>query len=147
MTGEFVKVAGNLTVASESVGATLTCAEIAGAKAPAGIDGISVMPTLLGKQQRRHEYLYWELPRYIEKTGEFRKEMPMAAIRMGDWKAVRPEPDAAIEIYNLKEDSGETQNQAARKPDLKKTFEEIFRSARTEPLKQTQPPMMDWEHS
>jgi arylsulfatase A-like enzyme len=39
-----------------------TAAELAGAGAPGGIDGISIVPTLLGRSQRPHEYLYWEMP-------------------------------------------------------------------------------------
>ena len=61
-----------------------TAAELAGALAPAGIDGISVVPELLGATkagpaQKPHEYLYWE---FYE--GGFKQ-----ALRMGDWKAVR----------------------------------------------------------
>lgn len=124
-----------------------TAAEIAGVKPPSGIDGISVLPTLLGKKQRQHEYMYWELPRYIAKTGEFRKEMPMAAVRMGEWKGVRPEPDKPIEVYNLKEDPGETRDLAGKRPDLVKKLDEIFRTARTEPLQQIEPPPMEYPHS
>jgi arylsulfatase A len=124
-----------------------TAAEIAGVKPPSGIDGISVLPTLLGKPQKKHEYLYWELPRYIAASGEFRKEMPLAAARMGDWKAVRPEPDAPVEIYNLKDDVGETRDLAKQRPDILKRMEEILSTARVEPTRQTQPAMMEWEHS
>jgi len=40
-----------------------TACEIIGAKPPADIDGISYLPTLLGKprKQKRHEVMYWEL--------------------------------------------------------------------------------------
>jgi arylsulfatase A len=124
-----------------------TAAEIAGVKPPSGIDGISVLPTLLGKAQKKHEYLYWELPRYIAASGEFRNEMPLAAARMGDWKAVRPGPDAPVEIYNLKDDVGETRDLAKQRPDILKRMEEILRTARVEPTRQTQPEMMEWEHS
>ena len=58
-----------------------TAAEIAGVKdkIPAGIDGQSVLPTLLGKQQKPHEFFYWE----------FHEKGSKQAVRMGDWKAVR----------------------------------------------------------
>jgi arylsulfatase A-like enzyme len=37
-------------------------AELAGAKPPRKLDGLSLVPTLLGRpaEQKRHEYLYWE---------------------------------------------------------------------------------------
>ena len=37
-----------------------TAAEVAGAKEPKGLDGISILPTLLGREQKPHAYLYWE---------------------------------------------------------------------------------------
>jgi len=38
-----------------------TASEISGVTPPAGIDGISYLPTLLGTDQKNHEFLYWEL--------------------------------------------------------------------------------------
>ena len=91
-----------------------TAAELSGGKLPAGLDGLSVVPALLGRgRQQRHEFMYWELPRYISKTAEFAKETPMQAVRMGEWKAVRPKPGAPLELYNLETDIGERNNVAA----------------------------------
>lgn len=118
-----------------------TAAELAGAASPKGIDGISAVPALTGKKQKSHEYLYWELPRTEPgNTGQFRKEKPMAAARVGDWKVIRPAPDAAVELYNLKEDIGETRNLAAEKPDVLARYEPILTSARTEPRPQKESP-------
>ena len=67
-------------------------AEIAGIKETPGLDGISFLPTLLGKssEQKEHGYLYWE---FHEKGGR-------QAVRMGNWKAVKYDvlknPDAKI---------------------------------------------------
>lgn len=36
-----------------------TLAEIAGGTADAGIDGVSIVPTLMGQVQPPKEYLYW----------------------------------------------------------------------------------------
>lgn len=118
-----------------------TAAELAGAAAPKGIDGISVVPALTGKKQKQHEYLYWELPRTEPgNTGNFRKEKPMAAARIGNWKVIRPAPDAPVELYNLKEDIGEKRNLAAGKPDLAAKYEALLMSARTEPRPQRESP-------
>jgi len=117
-----------------------TAAELPGAKAPAGIDGISVAPALLGRgSQKRHDYLYCELPRYNDKTAEFAKETPAQAVRMGDWKAVRPKPNAPLELYNLAEDRAETRNLAAARPEVLGKIEEYLKTARTEPRPQRQP--------
>ncbi|MDQ3010673.1 MAG: arylsulfatase, partial [Acidobacteriota bacterium] len=99
-----------------------TAAEITGTKAPSNIDGISMLPALLGHKQRNHDFLYWEFH-----EGGFEQ-----AVRMGDWKAVRHAPDAAIELYDLKTDVSEQQNIAAKHPDAVKKIEDYLKSARTE---------------
>jgi arylsulfatase A len=117
-----------------------TAAELAGAAAPKGLDGFSVVPTLLGKKQAPHEFLYWELPRYDAKQGTFMPGTPMQAVRMGEWKAVRPAPGAPLELYNLKRDSGETANLAADNPKVMARIEEYLKTARVEPRPQKDPP-------
>jgi arylsulfatase A len=90
-----------------------TLCDLAGAQAPADIDGLSIAPTLLGQSgQRLHEYLYWE---YHGAGGA-------QAVRFGDWKAirnnVRKAPSARPELYNLAADPGEKVNVAEEHPDL-----------------------------
>ena len=57
----------------------------AGAKAPAGLDGLSMARALRGQSQPPHEFLYWE----------FHERGFQQAVRMGRWKAVRLSKDAA----------------------------------------------------
>lgn len=121
-----------------------TAAELAGAKAPSGLDGMSVVPALLGpkaagREQSRHEFMYWELPNYVAATGGFRKETPMQAVRMGDWKAVRPKADAPLELYNLRMDIGETANVASENPQVMERIEAYLKTARIEPPAQPEP--------
>jgi arylsulfatase A-like enzyme len=100
-----------------------TAAAIAGVRPPSGLDGISFLPTLLGeKQTNQHEYLYWE----------FHEGGSKQAVRMGDWKGVRLGPDQPLELYNLKTDLGETNNVAARQPEIVAKIEEYLKTARTE---------------
>jgi arylsulfatase A-like enzyme len=99
-----------------------TAAEIAGARPPAGIDGLSMLPAIEGRPQTGHEYLYWEFH-----EGGFAQ-----AVRMGDWKGVRRGLGGAAELYNLRDDLGETKNVAADHPDVVKRIEEILRTARTD---------------
>jgi arylsulfatase A-like enzyme len=100
-----------------------TAAELAGVKAPEGIDGLSVVPTLLGNSgQKSHAYLYWE----------FHERGSKQALRFGDWKAVRLQPGGPIELYDVKADVGERQNVAAKHPDVVAQAEGYLRRARTE---------------
>lgn len=100
-----------------------TAAEVAVIGAPANIDGISYLPALLGKEQEKHEFLYWEFH-----EGRASKQ----AVRMGDWKAVRLHPSAELELYNLQTDIGEQHNLAGQYPDIVARIETYLKRSRTE---------------
>ena len=99
-----------------------TLAEVAKAPAVAS-DGISFLPTLLGKnrQQKKHEYLYWEYP---EKGGQL-------AIRMGKWKGVKLDMKknkaARWELYDLEKDESETTDLANQYPAIVARFDQIVK--------------------
>ena len=96
-----------------------TLAELAG-QTVTDTDGISFVPTLFGKpqEQKKHEYLYWELPRGKQ-----------IAVRIGDMKGIlmkdNPRFGDTWAVYNLAEDEKETTNVAAQHPDLVKRFQDI----------------------
>jgi arylsulfatase A-like enzyme len=96
-----------------------TAAELSGLPAPKGIDGHSIVPTLLGKgQQTRHESLYFEIYEpYFQQ-----------AARMGDWKGYRLGTKAPLELYDLKADPAEKQNIAAAHPDIVRKIEAIMKA-------------------
>jgi len=104
-----------------------TCCDIAGVETPDGLDGISMLPTLLGqnKKQKNHEYMYWE----------FHEQGKRQAVRIGDWKGIRQnvakKPDGPIELYNLKDDIGEKNNIAKDNPAIVEKIAKIMKSART----------------
>ncbi len=88
-----------------------TLAQLAGAKAPADIDGISFVPAILGESgtQAKHEYLYWE----------FYEGASSQAVRFGDWKAVRiPMFTGAIQLFDLGKDRAEEHDVAAQHAEL-----------------------------
>jgi arylsulfatase A-like enzyme len=62
---------------------------------------------------------------------------------MGDWKAVRPQAGAPLELYNLKTDLGEKENVAQKNPEVVAKIEAYLKTARTEseqwPIKPAKP--------
>lgn len=102
-----------------------TIAELTGAAAPADIDGISLVPELLGeavagRTQPKHEYFYWEL------NGQ-------TAVRMGKWKAVQPvgrkKKPGAWELYDLENDISETTDLSTQQPEILKRMRQLAAAA------------------
>jgi arylsulfatase A len=85
---------------------------------PAGLDGVSFAPTLMGKPQEPRKLLYRESP------GNGGQQ----CVRVGDWKAIRqnvnrdPRANIAqpgpVELYNLAVDPSETSDVDAQHPDV-----------------------------
>jgi len=101
-----------------------TACDIAGIEPTnSDVDGISYLPTLLGKQneQEQHTHLYWE---FNEKQG------PIQAVREGNWKGVKYY-NKAIEVYNLENDKGEKHNIAEQNPKKAAELEELIANSRT----------------
>jgi len=104
-----------------------TCCDLARVGCPEGVDGFSMLPTLLGKsrRQRKHHWLYWE----------FHEQGKKQAVRMGDWKGVRlnvaKAPNGPIELYDLRTDLGETTDVAMEHPEVVAKIAGIMATART----------------
>ena len=101
-----------------------TLAELAGVKTPENTDGISIVPTLLGeraagRKQRHHEYLYWEYG-------------PQTAVRMGNWKAIRPGKNRPFELYDLSKDIEEKNDVATEQPEILAKMRAYAEQAHTE---------------
>ena len=113
-----------------------TLAALAGTRAPEGIDGISVLPTILGDKTARHsphEFFYWEHQTFNRQTNQLREEAMVQAVRTGDWKAVRLKPGAPLELYDLARDVGETRDVASTHPNEVARIESYLKTARTAP--------------
>ena len=104
-----------------------TLADLTNIELPADevTDGISFLPTLLNKgTQKEHEYLYWE---FHEGGGRL-------ALLEGDWKMVilNAKSEEQVELYNLGDDLGETNNLADANPEMTKEMYDKLKSIRVE---------------
>lgn len=106
-----------------------TICEITEQKIPKSTDGISFLPTLLGKDknQKNHEFLFWEYPEYGGQV----------AIRIGDWKILRRnlktnKKSPTLELYNLKQDIKEENNVANLHPEIIQQAIQVFSQQHTD---------------
>lgn len=101
-----------------------TFAELAGAKPRQGLDGISIVEALRGKTLTTPRlYLYWD---YGHNRGRYDQ-----AVRLGNWKGIRLGQGNPLELYDLANDPGETNNLASRHPDVVARIELIMQNAVT----------------
>jgi arylsulfatase A-like enzyme len=92
-----------------------TLAAMAGASVPPDIDGISVLPAILGQNQKSDRMLYWE-----QYSGGFQQ-----AVRWGNWKGLRTE-GKPFELYDLKTDPEESRNVAPANAAVVKSIEQFM---------------------
>ena len=97
-----------------------TLCELAGTNTPDGLDGISVVPTLLGQPQRTREMHYWEIHSPFQQ-----------AARFGNWKAIRFGTQEPLELYDLSNDRSETSDVSAQHPAVVKELASFLDTSRT----------------
>lgn len=97
-----------------------TLCELVGAPVPTDADGVSFLPTLLGKRQEDPNYLFWEFAGYDGQQ----------AVRMGKWKGIRmnikKEKPLRIQLFDLSTDLLEQNDVSKDHPDIVKQIEEIM---------------------
>jgi len=103
-----------------------TAADLAGVDVPVECDGLSILPTLLDKgDQQQHDYMFWLAGK-------------QHAVRSGIWKAYATlsEEEGLVnwELYNLKQDPGETNNIASSESKVLSELKEVMKEAYAEPV-------------
>ncbi len=100
-----------------------TACEIAGTDAPYNIDGISYLPTLLGKfnQQKKHDYLYWSSREGATSIGVRHQNWKLVKYRetkANKKKRTKPNGPDDWRLYDLSKDLGEENDLSKEKPEL-----------------------------
>ena len=93
-----------------------TLLEVAKGTAPEGqvLDGESLVPLFRdGGAKLKRDAIFQHFPGYLGAGENTWRTTPVATIISGDWKLMEFMEDKRVELYNLKEDLGETKNLAA----------------------------------
>lgn len=83
-------------------------------------DGVSLIP-IFNDGEIADRGLLWHLPHYSPQHGK-----PSSAYRHGDWKLIYFYETSEYELYNLKEDMGETNNLAISNPEKMNELKEMM---------------------
>ena len=99
-----------------------TFLEIGGGKPRAGytLDGVSFVSVLKNPQATlARDAIYWHFPGYLESYVHAKgwRTSPVGAIHAGDFKLLEFFETGAVELYNLRDDIGETRNLASQSPE------------------------------
>ena len=103
-----------------------TVSDLVGASPKYKTDGISFLPTLKGKTQEKHKYLYWEFPSYGGQQ----------AIRIDKWKGIKKglvKGSSKLKLYDLSVDSRELNDVASEHPDIVTKMEKMMKEAHKTP--------------
>lgn len=93
---------------------------------PEGIDGVSVLPTLVGEEQDLSErFLYWG------SSGEGPGDVASGAVRVGNWKAVIKNNE--MRLYDLDTDLAEARDLAADYPQVIKRVRAFLKESAIPP--------------
>jgi arylsulfatase A-like enzyme len=99
-----------------------TLMDLTGEKSPVNIDGVSVLPAILGQEQDLSDrFMYWE---------HHTRDM-LQAVRWKNWKAVRLSPNAPLELYDLDKDIAEENDVSSAHPKIVAEIEKFLTTART----------------
>jgi arylsulfatase A-like enzyme len=106
-------------VSSIHVDVLPTLAEIAGAKLPdQPLDGESLVKLFRDPSSKlRREAIYQHFPGYLGAGPGSWRTTPVSLIQAGEFKLMEFLEDGRLELYNLKDDIGETNNLAQSMPE------------------------------
>jgi len=99
-----------------------TFLELAGIQKPKQkLDGKSILPELLENKYDPERAIYWHYPVYHH-------EVPMGAIRKGDWKLVENFVTGSFDLYNLKADISEAMDLSDLYPEKTEELKQLLKT-------------------
>jgi len=99
-----------------------TLLELVGIKKPIQkLDGKSILPELLENNYDPERAIYWHYPVYHH-------EVPMGAIRKGDWKLIENFVTGDFDLYNLKADISEAMDLSELYPEKTEDLKQLLKS-------------------
>ncbi|MEO1995086.1 MAG: sulfatase [Planctomycetaceae bacterium] len=118
-----------------------TFCEMTGAKLPENqpVDGISLVDLLTGRSRSVPRGLFWHFPAYLQSYSRIDQQRdplyrsrPCSIIRLGDWKLHEYFEDGGLELYDLRNDPGESRNLAEQQPHRTRLLHERLRQWRAD---------------
>lgn len=112
-----------------------TLLELAGTPPPASylLDGESLVPLLYdGNASLKRAAIFQHFPGYLGAGQGQWRTTPVTTMIADDWKLMEFLEDGKLELYNLREDIGETKNLASKKPEKAKELHALLTSWRRE---------------
>lgn len=90
-----------------------TFCEFASVETPDDLDGTSIAPVLVGKEEFPERSFYWHFPHYTNQGSQ-----PAGAMRKGRWKMIAHYATGRVELFDLEKDPSEKMDIAALHVDL-----------------------------
>ncbi len=111
-----------------------TMLEIAGAPKPSHVlDGESLVKLFREPNAKlQRDAIFQHFPGYLGAGGDNWRTTPVSLIQMGDWKLMEFLEDGRLELYNLRDDVGESKNLAKEQPQKAKALHERLIAWRSE---------------
>jgi arylsulfatase A len=119
-----------------------TLLEVAGARVPGPVDGLSLVPLLRQSGSIQREALFWHYPHYW--SGNLVR--PFGAVRVGDWKLIEFYEDMRVELYDLKDDLSEAHDLSQAQPEKAAQLRERLHQWREAMGAQMPTPNPDFKH-
>jgi arylsulfatase A-like enzyme len=97
------------------------------------LDGESLVGVLTQTGSLKRKALFWHFPAYLQAYRGMQspwRTTPAGAVRAGDWKLIEFFEDGRLELYNLKDDVGESKNLAEQRPEKTRVLHRLLKEWR-----------------